>query len=274
MIEIIEQQVVGKKNQEECEDGIVVTDDFAAVIDGSTSKTPIRYAPSMRNGRYAMTLVSNLIATGLQPDADVETFCRLATDCIRQCYVEHHVDLDSLGTNPVERITCSAVVYSNARRELWFVGDCQALDVTHGEHYEHSKPYEQPIAEIRSAHIRLGLLDGKTVDAYRSHDEGRDYILPLLRDYCKYQNVTYPVMDGFPIPVATVKVVRLPHSTHEIVLASDGYPKLTQSLADAEAQLTALLQADPLLIEKVKATKGWMKGSRSFDDRAYLRIKI
>lgn len=274
MIETIELQVVGKKNQEECEDGIVVTDDFAAVIDGSTSKTPIHYAPTMRNGRYAMMLVSNLIATGLQPDADVETFCRLATDCIRHCYVDHHADYDSLASNPVERITCSAVVYSNARRELWFVGDCQALDVTHGVHYEHCKPYEQPIAEIRSARIRLGLLDGKTVEVYRQHDEGRDYILPLLRDYCKYQNVTYPVIDGFPIPMATVKVVSLHDSTREIVLASDGYPSLAPCLQDSEAQLTALLQNDPLLIDKVKATKGWMIGNRSYDDRAYVRLRI
>ena len=37
---IIEQSIIGKKCQEVCEDGLVVTDDFIAVIDGSTSKTP------------------------------------------------------------------------------------------------------------------------------------------------------------------------------------------------------------------------------------------
>ena len=252
----------------------MVTDDFAAVIDGSTSKTAVHYAPTMRNGRYAMTLVGNLIATGLQPDADVETFCRLATDSIRQCYVDQHADLDKLKAHPVERITCSAVVYSNARHELWFVGDCQALDVTHGMHYEHNKPYEQPIAEIRSARIRLGLLDGKSIEDYRHHDEGRDYILPLLRDYCKYQNVTYPVVDGFAIPMHTVQVVSLPDSTHEVALASDGYPLLAPCLQDSEAQLTELLHNDPLLIHEVKATKGWMKGNKSFDDRAYVRLRV
>jgi len=42
---IIESKIVGKKSQESCEDGMVVTDDFIAVIDGSTSKTPKHLNP-------------------------------------------------------------------------------------------------------------------------------------------------------------------------------------------------------------------------------------
>lgn len=37
---IIESFIRGKHDDAHCEDGIVVTHDFAAVIDGSTSKTP------------------------------------------------------------------------------------------------------------------------------------------------------------------------------------------------------------------------------------------
>ena len=37
-MKIIESSIIGKKSQEACEDGMVVTDDFIAVIDGSTSK--------------------------------------------------------------------------------------------------------------------------------------------------------------------------------------------------------------------------------------------
>ena len=39
-MKIIESSIIGKKSPEACEDGMVVTDDFIAVIDGSTSKTP------------------------------------------------------------------------------------------------------------------------------------------------------------------------------------------------------------------------------------------
>lgn len=37
-MKIIESNIIGKKSQEACEDGLVMTDDFIAVIDGSTSK--------------------------------------------------------------------------------------------------------------------------------------------------------------------------------------------------------------------------------------------
>lgn len=274
MIEIIERQVVGKKSQEECEDGIVATDDFVAVIDGSTSKTDKQFCPTMRNGRYAMTLVAELIKQQLSAEDSVETFCRKATQRIQQCYQACKADMERLKANPVERMTCSSVVYSAARREIWFVGDCQALDCTHGKLYENSKPYEQPIAEMRSARIRLDLLDGANAAEYRIKDKGRDFILPLLREYCKYQNVTYPVIDGFDIPMDTVKVVDLPASTQEIVLASDGYPFLAKTLGESEERLAHLLEEDPLLIDKVKMTKGWMKGNRSFDDRAYVRFRL
>ncbi|WP_308243502.1 hypothetical protein [uncultured Prevotella sp.] len=39
---IQEQFVCGKHTAADCEDGIVVTNDFVAVIDGSTSQTPKR----------------------------------------------------------------------------------------------------------------------------------------------------------------------------------------------------------------------------------------
>ena len=252
----------------------MVTDDFVAVIDGSTSKTEKQFCPSMRNGRYAMTLGEEVVKRQMSPEDKVETFCLKATQRIRQCYQEHNVDMERLKTNPVERMTCSAIVYSSARKEIWLVGDCQAFDCTDSKLYENNKPYEQPIAEMRSARIRLDLLDGADPATYRIQDKGRDFILPLLREYCKYQNVTYPVIDGFSIPMNTVKVVTLPASTQELVLASDGYPVLSKTLSESEDNLARILAEDPLLIGQVKMTKGWMKGNRSFDDRAYIRFRI
>ena len=58
-MDIIESCIVGKKSPETCEDGMVVTDDFIAVIDGSTSKTSKHLNPDMKNGRYAMMLISH-----------------------------------------------------------------------------------------------------------------------------------------------------------------------------------------------------------------------
>ena len=43
-MEILEQSLVPKSPQKKSEDGIVVTDDFVAVIDGSTSKSQFRFS--------------------------------------------------------------------------------------------------------------------------------------------------------------------------------------------------------------------------------------
>ena len=79
---IIEQSIIGKKCQEACEDGLVVTDEFIAVIDGSTSKTPKHLNPEMKNGRYAMMLISEYIRQELKADATVDDFCQGITHYI------------------------------------------------------------------------------------------------------------------------------------------------------------------------------------------------
>ena len=78
-MKIIESSIIGKKSPEACEDGMVVTDDFIAVIDGSTSKTPKHLNPDMKNGRYAMMLISEYIQEELKADASVDDFCQGVT---------------------------------------------------------------------------------------------------------------------------------------------------------------------------------------------------
>lgn len=50
-----------KEQQKKAEDGIVVTDNFIAVIDGSTSKSDKRHSLWRSNGRQCMTLVAKYI---------------------------------------------------------------------------------------------------------------------------------------------------------------------------------------------------------------------
>lgn len=82
IMNVIEKSIIGKKCQEACEDGLVVTDDFIAVIDGSTSKTPKHLNPEMKNGRYAMMLISEYIRQELKADALADDFCQGITHYI------------------------------------------------------------------------------------------------------------------------------------------------------------------------------------------------
>ena len=290
-MKIIESSIIGKKSQEVCEDGMVVTDDFIAVIDGSTSKTPKHLNPDMKNGRYAMMLISEYIREELKADASVDDFCQGVTAYIYNKVYEKLGVEERLKEHPEERLTASAILYSRTRNEVWMVGDCQAI--IDGKLYENGKPYEQEIARKRVELIEQGL----------SPAEARKQIEPLLIEaMLSGQNQTYPVIDGFPIYREGVKVVSVSDScsvqdsvpasdsvpcsdsvsasgtifvsSSEIVLASDGYPFLEPTLAASEAALAEQIANDPQNIHSFIATKGIVEGNKSFDDRTYIRFVI
>lgn len=288
-MKIIESSIIGKKSQEACEDGMVVTDDFIAVIDGSTSKTPKHLNPDMKNGRYAMMLISEYIWEELKADASVDDFCQGVTAYIYNKVYEKLGVEERLKEHPEERLTASAILYSRTRNEVWMVGDCQAIIA--GKLYENGKPYEEKIARKRVELIEQGL----------SPAEARKQIEPLLiKAMLSGQNQTYTVIDGFPIYREGVKVVSvsdscsvqdsvpasdsvpcsdsasasdtIPSSSSEIVLASDGYPFLKPTLAASEAALAEQIANDPQNIHSFIATKGIVEGNKSFDDRTYIRF--
>ena len=294
-MKIIESSIIGKKSPEACEDGMVITDDFIAVIDGSTSKTPKHLNPDMKNGRYAMMLISEYIREELKADASVDDFCQGVTAYIYNKVYEKLGVEERLKEHPEERLTASAILYSRTRNEVWMVGDCQAIIA--GKLYENGKPYEEKIARKRVELIAQGL----------SPAEARKQIEPLLiKAMLSGQNQTYTVIDGFPIYREGVKVVSvsdsssvqdsvsssdscsvqdpvscsgsasasdtIPSSSSEIVLASDGYPFLKPSLAASEAALAEQIANDPQNIHSFIATKGIVEGNKSFDDRTYIRF--
>ena len=296
-MDIIESIIIGKKSQEACEDGMVITDDFIAVIDGSTSKTPKHLNPDMKNGRYAMMLISEYIREELKADASVDDFCQGVTAYIYNKVYEKLGVEERLKEHPEERLTASAILYSRTRNEVWMVGDCQAI--IDGKLYENGKPYEQEIARKRVELIEQGL----------SPAEARKQIEPLLIEaMLSGQNQTYTVIDGFPIYREGVKVVSVSDScsvqdsvpasnsvpasdsvpcsdsvsasgtflvsSSEIVLASDGYPFLKPTLAESEAALAEQIANDPQNIHSFIATKGIVEGNKSFDDRTYIRFSV
>ncbi len=277
-MKVIESKIEGKKSPESCEDGLVVTADFIAVIDGSTSKTPHHLSPDMKNGRYAMVLISEYIQHELKPESTVENFCEGVTSYIyNKVYHQQGIE-EQMQAHPEERLTASAILYSKAKNEVWMVGDCQAI--IDGKLYENNKLFEDIVARRRVELIRQGF----------TPQEARKTIEPLLiQAMLEGQNKTYTVIDGFPIYQKGVKVVSLnapqknvetdvadslPLPTKEIVLASDGYPFLKPTLTESEEALAHLLAYDPQCTHEFIATKGIVVGNKSFDDRTYIRFQI
>ena len=267
-MEIIEQNLVAKDPRKKSEDGVVVANDFIAVIDGSTSKSQYRHSMFRSNGCYAMQLTARFIRH-MPKTTTCEEFLTGVTAYIRKHYKKSM--LPRLAEHPEDRLTCSAVVYSRVSREIWMVGDCQCL--IGGKLYDNPKPYEAELAAIRADEVKRQLAAGVKTESLLKNDTARSFIIPRMIETMRQQNIAYSVIDGFHIPRQHVRIITLDFRPWEIVLASDGYPFLCPTLAESERRLQEQRSADPLNIGAFQATKAFHPDFNSFDDRAYIRFK-
>jgi len=274
-MKIIEQYVESKTgNPQDCEDSIFISNDFAAVIDGVTSKSIRRFRKNTPPGKESSLLLKEALGQ-LKYDISVEDAVLFLTKKIFSFYEKHNL-VDRMKNNPLERATASIIIYSRYQNEIWSIGDCQCLvdNVLH----TNKKYIDELLADVRALFLeteeRLGKLDNDT-----NIDIGRNFILPLLKKQFLFQNVnngceySYGVIDGFNVPKEDIKTISV-SGKKIIVLASDGYPKLCSTLKQSENQLKKILKNDPLCYKEYKSTKGLIKGNVSFDDRAYLKIEL
>ena len=213
-----------------------------------------------------MQLVANVIKH-MPKDISCHQFCKTVTTHINKRYKKSQ--LQQLLEHPEERLTASAIIFSRLRREIWMVGDCQCL--IGNTYYDNPKPYEQELAEMRA---RIIIDSRLPQEQFLKEDTARQQIIPRMLETMKEQNKSYAVIDGFTIAENHVRIITLDFQPWEIVFASDGYPRLYPTLKESEDALTRQRQEDPLNIGSFKATKAFMEGFNSFDDRAYIRFKV
>ncbi|MFI2668004.1 hypothetical protein [Streptomyces koyangensis] len=267
---IIECSVMAKTgNPEESQDGTIVTDDFAAVVDGATDKSS-RTFDGISGGRFAMTVVTEAISR-LPAEAD----CAQAVAALTIALA--HALPDRLP--PAERPGAVTVIYSDARREVWKIGDV-GFWYAGLPHQQGQKPVDAVASAMRAAVVRAELISGTTVEELTTHDVGREAIMPLLRRQTLFANnpaagnLAYPVLDGRAVPQELVTSTSVPPDITELVLASDGYPEILPTLEESEKRVREMMAADPLCIGILRGTKGLTPAGVGFDDRSYLRLEI
>lgn len=274
-IRVAEQFVEGKQqDSNRCEDALYIGDQLYAVVDGATN-TSVAYEDGISPGRLAAdTLVKAL--GEMDTTLSARRAMRWLDGQILRWYREH--DLERVvADDPFQRISASMVVFHAGRSEIWLLGDCQAL--IDSVHVTNHKAVDLLTEEVRAFMIESELARGATVETLLQHDAGRAAIDDLIRRQRVFQNQVrgtrydYFVLDGFLPESFNMIIYPVPEGAESVVLASDGYPELYPTLAATEAALREVLHNDPLLFRRMKATKGVYPGSRSFDDRAYLRIQ-
>lgn len=261
-MEIIEYKIEGKSRDKRlCEDEAVITDSFAAVIDGVTSKSDFRYK-GKSTGRLAADFVKEVL-TEAMPEAGIEEVIAACRRKWEAFYEEADFPYERASMGP----QAAAAIYSAFYRKIWLIGDCQAM--VDGVHYMVPKKSDEVLSEFRSLVIHI------TEDS----EEARKLILPWIVKAAKFSNdrsscYGYAVMNGEEIPAELIRTIPLDEGSHEIVLASDGYPVLRPTLEESERELERILKEDPDCCREYRSTKGIMPGNVSFDDRTYIKFKI
>lgn len=250
-------------------DRVVVTSELAAVIDGTTVSEPCECCGD-RAGEFAADVVVSVVESS-PSDGELASFLAAVTRAIRAAAAGRECRGRSW--------SASAAVCSDTRQEVWLIGDAAAI--VGGRVWRASKKVDHVAAEFRSAVIRAALAGGSTVDELLIRDVGREAIGPLLVRQRFFRNdiaagdLGWAALGPERTPVELCLRIDIPGGVdgYELILASDGYPDLRPTLADSESALERRLAEDPLLIGRHPATKGVRPGARSFDDRAYVRLR-
>ena len=269
-MKIIEHFSQAKTPHSDGEDGWVMTEHYAAVIDGSTSKAGQNFPDHLTPGRKAMLTVREAIRS-LHPEAELNEVLEHLTQAL------HNITAHASAMPPEWRPTCSAAIYSAHRNTICLIGDCQCIANNHL--HQNSKLVDSILSQVRADVLHHLLALGHTEIELRQNDLGRQFIMDALRDQTAFANdctpcnpYAYPVLNG--IPIRPAEVVSIEVESAEIVLATDGYPDLRPTLAASESALQTLLTEDPLCIRRNASTKGLTAGNVSFDDRTYLRLHL
>jgi len=267
----IERSVVGKCGGRDCEDLVVLTGDFAAVIDGATDETGARF-DGRSGGRFAADVLGTAIEA-MPGTVDARRFTDRLTAALADAVRQAGGPLAGDHRRPMASIVCAA----RSARQVWRVGDCNVrID---DRQLSGHKRVDDAAYGYRAAVNAALLAKGTPMAEILAADPGAEAARPLFDVQQHLANAVgpwgYGCIDGRRVPDEFIEVFGLPAHECEVVLATDGYPDVRPSLDETEARLAELLAADPAAIGDLWSIgKSLRPGAVAPDDRAYLRLAV
>lgn len=253
------------------EDKIVVTDYFIAVLDGVTSRRG-QMLQGMTNGRFAVHTIAAEIAR-LPRNIDGHGAIAHLNERLRAISETAAAAENKTFGELLRRPAAAMVMYSRFRREIWRVADPAFM--IDGTVNEKILPQEQNWCELRRAYIHARMAKGETEDYLRDNDNSWELLAPMMGVFNIFTNYDgeygYGVLNGTPIPARHIDIYNADHAK-EIVLASDGYPRVFSTFEETERFLQYVVTEDPLMYRLYPQVKSVRQGYVSFDDRSYIRF--
>lgn len=252
------------------EDVVFTNEHFIGIFDGSSLAKNERIE-GMTGGRYAAMTLAQIASTlpwDVTPKRAVQTLTREFNAAMQRAAVREGID-------PDKSLACATMVmYSRGRQEIWSVGDCTAL--VDGKRHHYPIRVAEMRAQLRQYMIHQEMEKGKTrsdlLDFDPTEDEIKNTVMKDSKVFANSDNPVfgYGVLNGKPVPENQIRVIPAANAK-EIVLASDGYPKIFNTLAKTSAHLRRVVKQDPLcytINPQPKAAHG-----KLYDDVSYVRFR-
>lgn len=276
-MKVIEEFLKGKFNKEElCEDGICVTENFIALIDGVSSQSEFRY-----NNKKLGKIICDILLEAV-PKLDTKIDCYQAIDFLNNYILEFykkHGIFEKISDDATNQPSASVIMYSKNANQIWLIGDCMAL---YGDTIVDNKlEVDELYTKIRVMTIEYLLATGYTEEQLLESDIAKKFVQnlskrqPYIRNKTYNSKYDYAVIDGFNKPnKKLIKCIDLPKDIKEVVFCSDGYRKPFHTLEESEKYLKHIREVDPLCYKEFAYERGFYKNQESYDDRAYIRFEI
>lgn len=269
-MKIIEKKIVGKYgDMSKCEDMIVVTSQYLAVMDGATAKSDNKFN-NVSPGKAIVASLSDFFDTSVSGIYGQELVSYMSD------YVKEKLLCPNGYCYPsIDSPSASIAVYSIKDRVITVVGDISIM--IDGELNRHYTKFDKCMSEVRSIVNWLMMEKGDDIIGDSGVDAGREYIKQILGLQYLFRNKdsnnpwSYGNIDGFAVPSRFIKEYHV-QENQEIVICTDGYPIVENNLRKSEAALQRSLKDDPLQTFVNMDTKGKFPGQLSYDDRAYVRF--
>lgn len=253
-------------------DGLVINGNYLAVIDAYQARGWRAW-----DGKPAGIFAKNIIVStlgNLVGDLDAaEVITRLEKELQKQSALcmETFRD-DEIYAYPQARV----LIYSAAKREIWRLGDSPF--VIDGKLYEKKSETLEKARQKRVEVTEHFLANDRTdLKDLIDHDYGRSAAMELIvqeeRRVDGVESLSGRADVDMDKLLSNVEVFPV-EVDQEVILASDGFPRILPTLDESEDWLAAERARDPLFIHDYQALKGATDEDMGYDDRSYIRFTV
>ena len=272
MIKPIESVTISKTGDEigNC-DALVINGSYIAVLDAYQARG-WRAWENYPGGVFARRVLVEAIEN-FAPGLEAAEAFTLMHNALQERGAKCIADMedDQIYAWPMSRV----LIYSVDRQEIWRLGDSPF--VVDGELNQPRNEALEAAALYRANVLTRFLAKERDLYDLVNSDIGRSAIIQTIAQEDQKADgvkaLTANPAANLETILANVEIFKV-EIDQEVILATDGFPRILPTLDESTDWLMEEKDRDPLFIHDYKALRGWGEYDAGYDDRTYVRFIV